>query len=122
MRVSKVLTDLQTIRFTDQDNKRRYICFTPRVGQVALLEFDQGIKPEPFSFKLTPAQIIEPQHRPQKPKPGEPGKGPSKPRVANSNKDGYRRPVKIGGAAMATSVGLRRKFGLRQMGAAPKQQ
>ena len=121
MRVTKVLTDLQTIRFTDMDNKRRYVCFTPRVGQVALLEFDQGNKPEPFSFRLTPAQIIEPQHRAQKPKPGEPGRGPSKPRVANTNKDGYRRPVKIGGAAMATSVGLRREFGLRQMGAAPKQ-
>ena len=118
-KISKVLTDLQTVRFTDLETKRRYICFTPREGQVALLQFDQGIKPEPFHFRLKPVQIIEKQHRARKAKAGEPGTGASKPRLAlrATNGGGYTRPIKHGGRALVTSVGQRREFGLRGMGA-----
>jgi hypothetical protein len=122
MRVGKVLTDLQTIRFTDLDEKRRYICFTPREGQLALLTFDQGMKPEPFSFRLKPVQIIEKQHRERKATADQPGKGVSKPEIAiqmTGGHGGYSRPVKVGGKALATtSVGLRREFGLRRLGVA----
>jgi hypothetical protein len=109
LRIGKVLTDLQTVRFSDLDKKVRYICFTPRVAQVALLDFDQGKWPTPFKFRLAPVQIIAQQHR-AKPKP--------RARLATrpTNSGGYTRPIKHGGEALATTVGLRREFGLRQMG------
>jgi hypothetical protein len=115
IRLGKVTTDLQTIRFSDLDKKVRYICFTPRVGQLALLQFDHGVKPEPFSFQLRPIQIIEQQHRERKATADKPGKGPSKPTLATRDKHGTGVPVIIGGQALV-SVGLRREFGLRQMG------
>jgi len=49
-----VSVDLQTIRFTDPDPKRpyRYTYLTPRRGQVALVDFDQGRGIEPFEVQL----------------------------------------------------------------------
>jgi hypothetical protein len=109
-KIGKVLTDLQTIRFTDLKKAVRYICFTPRVGQLALLAFDQGVKPEPFGFHLRPVQILPRQSR---------GKRLPRPRVAISvKKDGIirDRPMKHGGSALPITVGLRREFGLRSLG------
>jgi hypothetical protein len=82
---------------------------------LALLQFDQGIKPEPFSFKLRPVQIIAVQHRERRAAAGKPGKGPSKPTIVTRDKYGTGVPVILGGKALV-SVGLRREFGLRQMG------
>jgi hypothetical protein len=113
-KIGKVLTDLQTIRFTDLKRKIRYVCFTPRVGQLALLAFDQGKKPEPFSFRLKPVQVIAPSEKQVKKTAEKAGKGPSKPRAAI--RKGSTRPIKHGGMALATSVGLRREFGMRQLG------
>jgi hypothetical protein len=48
----RVSVDLQTIRFTAKDGKYRYTYLTPRVGQVALVNFDQGILPAPFTMLL----------------------------------------------------------------------
>jgi hypothetical protein len=117
-RIGKVLTDLQTIRFTDLKKKLRIICFTPREAQLALLKFDQGVKPEPFVFRLKPVQIISKAQRAVKAKDGQPSKAPAKPRLATrpTNKGGYTRPIKHGGPSLPITVGLRREFGLRQMG------
>lgn len=108
-RIGKVLTDLQTVRFTDLDNKTRYVCFTPRVAQMALLAFDHGVTPTPFGFRLSPAQVITPQHR------ARPRKR-ARVAMAPTSGGGHTRPIKHGGIALATTVGLRREFGLRQMG------
>lgn len=54
-----VSVDLQTIRFTHKKLRRRYIFLTPRRGQVELIKFDQGIKPEPFSMQLQRGQVID---------------------------------------------------------------
>jgi hypothetical protein len=114
LRIGKVLTDLQTIRFVDLDTGRKYICFTPRIGQIALLQFDKEIKPEPFHFKLKPVQIIEKQHRERKRTGDQPGKAPAKPRVVMQKRG---TPVVIGGRALAMiATGQRREFGLRGMG------
>jgi hypothetical protein len=61
-----VSVDLATIRFTDPANGRRYIYLTPIPAQVALLEFDQGRKPDPFTVKVHAAQIVEPKRKPVK--------------------------------------------------------
>jgi hypothetical protein len=52
-----VSVDLQTIRFSDPGKHRRYTYLTPRVAQIALVDFDQGITPEPFSFTLRRGQV-----------------------------------------------------------------
>ena len=54
---SKVAVDLQTIRFSDLKKGLRYTYLTPRVAQVALIKFDQGLKPEPFAFRLRGGQV-----------------------------------------------------------------
>jgi hypothetical protein len=47
-----VLVDLQSIRFTDREKGFRYIYMTPRAVQRRLINFEQGVKPAPFSFLL----------------------------------------------------------------------
>jgi hypothetical protein len=53
----KIAVDLATIRFTDPKKRVRYTYLTPRIAQVELVKFDQGIKTEPFSFQLRAAQV-----------------------------------------------------------------
>lgn len=108
-RIGKVLTDLQTIRFTDLAKKTRYICFTPRAAQLALLAFDQGVKPEPFGFHLRPVQII---------KTGTTPRAKTRRLAVTKSKStgGHARPIIHGGPSLPTTIGLRREFGLRQMG------
>lgn len=52
-----ISVDLQTIRFSDPKKGLRYTYLTPRIGQVALVNFDQGIKPDPFELPLRGAQV-----------------------------------------------------------------
>ncbi len=106
-KVGKVLTDLQTIRFTDKKKGVRYVCFTPRSVQEALLKFDQGQKPEPFSFRLSPVQIL---------KSGKSGRAKARIAMKKVNGKPAGRPIKHGGAPLPTTIGLRREFGLRAMG------
>lgn len=56
-RASHVAVDISTIRFTDPEKRQRYTFLTPRRAQVALLQFDQGIKPDPFQFQLKRAHV-----------------------------------------------------------------
>lgn len=52
-----VSVDLQTIRFTDAKRGMRYTYLTPRIAQIALLKFDQGITPTEFEFQLRGGQV-----------------------------------------------------------------
>lgn len=52
-----VSVDLQTIRFSEPEKHLRYTYLTPRVAQIALVNFDQGRKPEPFTFQLRRGQV-----------------------------------------------------------------
>lgn len=117
-RIGKVLTDLQTIRFTDLDKKRRIICWTPRLGQLKLLEFDHGVKPTPFSFRLRAVQIIESKSRAKRSKTRQGNK--PKLVVKKDGKGGYSHIVKQGGAAIPIAIGQRREFGLHSLGVWPK--
>jgi hypothetical protein len=53
-----ISVDLATIRFTDKSAGVRYIYLTPRGAQQALLQFDDGEKPEAFSFTLRDAHVV----------------------------------------------------------------
>src|SRR5260221_2046 len=59
-----VSVDLQTIRFSDRNKGYRYTYLTPRSAQIALIEFDQGTTPEPFSFQLRGGQVTFSGSRP----------------------------------------------------------
>ena len=54
--VKRVSVDLATIRYTYKG--KRYVHLTPRPGQVALLQFDNGEPLAPFKLKLgRPSQV-----------------------------------------------------------------
>jgi hypothetical protein len=52
-----IASDLQSIRITDPQRGLRYTYLTPRTAQLALLAFDQGKKPPPFSFSLSSGHV-----------------------------------------------------------------
>jgi hypothetical protein len=60
-----IAVDLQTIRFTNREKGYRYTFLTHRIAQVALVQFDQGIMPEPFKFRLTGAHVTKMLHKPK---------------------------------------------------------
>jgi hypothetical protein len=62
---SHVSVDLQTIRFTDQAKGLRYTYLTPRAAQVALINFDAGVTPEPLDFMLRGGQVTKSGTRPR---------------------------------------------------------
>jgi hypothetical protein len=105
-----VSVDLQTIRWTDHTKGLRYTYLTPRVGQVALVKFDQGIPPVPFSFQLRKGQVTASQsprlkaHR-------------AKLKTTELQVDGDLNnvPRRVGGKPppLAAHHGTRRAFGLR---------
>lgn len=62
-----VSVDLQTIRFSNPRTRKRYVYLTPRQGQVALVNFDQGAKPEPFTLALQRPQVVDiPERTPRR--------------------------------------------------------
>jgi len=52
-----ISVDLATIRFSDPKRGLRFTYMTPRIGQVELVKFDQGVKPKPYSFQLRAPQV-----------------------------------------------------------------
>jgi hypothetical protein len=53
-----IAVDIQTVRFSDPTKRERYVYLTPRRLQQAIIDFDQGDRPEPFSFSLYTGQTI----------------------------------------------------------------
>jgi hypothetical protein len=130
-----VIVDLQLIRFSDPKSGRRYEYLTPQRCQVGLVDFDQGIPPEPFEFRLqggfsrpmwkkSPAPKDDKDHNSDKigeKKPhvqpvivGEPGHGP--PTVVSNNPRSTPASIAVGGDKKAiwnVPNSRRRVFGLR---------
>ena len=110
-----IATDLQTTRYTDLVRRERYVFLTARVAQIALVAFDQGLKPEPFSFRLQRGQTIPMQTTAAgKAYYKKRGKATRTRLVAKKLADrtligGTAPPV----AALNTSKGQRREFGMR---------
>lgn len=97
--------DLATIRFSI--GEWRYIVLTPQIGQISLVQFDQGEHVNPFRLTLKPAQKLPRQRH-------------TKPEVKNVRKTIKERPIIIGGTpppmgplANVNYRGKRREFGLR---------
>jgi hypothetical protein len=130
-----VSVDLQTVRFTDTRDRKRYVYLTPRRAQEALIRFDQGEKSEPFRFFLRDPQVIplrEVNRGHQKrdaekaeaaavAKAATPKKKPAAKKAALKNTTHPSdRPRKEGGqppptAVLSNAKGRTREFGLRSL-------
>lgn len=56
---SHISVDLQSIRFSDRKKRLRYTYLTPRPIQVGIVDFDQGVTPEPVTCLLRNGQVTE---------------------------------------------------------------
>lgn len=54
---TRVAVEISTTRFTDPERGLRYVYLTPYKAQEALLEFDEGTPPAPFTFILKNAHV-----------------------------------------------------------------
>jgi len=54
--VKHISVDIGSIRYSDPKKGLRYTFLTPRPAQWALVQYDQGVKPEPFNFDLRGGQ------------------------------------------------------------------
>jgi len=54
---SSISVDIQTIRFSLPEKRLRDTYLTPRIAQEAIIKFDQGETPDPFSFRLQGAHV-----------------------------------------------------------------
>lgn len=124
-----ISTDLQTIRVSDQSAKLRYIYFTPRPAQERIVDFDEGLGVEPFTFVLQrAAQILrtrDPDQQRQTRERAATGKNfntHNDPKVAQ-RVGGRAVPTVIGGRAPPRAIvsGTRRAFGIKGLrGAKPR--
>lgn len=125
----RIAVDLQTIRFTDPKKGLRYTFLTPRIGQLTIIKFDQGVRPEPFTTRLRNGQVtIGGSARSQTKKPLTEGQLAQRRRAsaASRAKLGKARlrsggpeastvPDRIGGKTPPVAPGRRRAFGLRAL-------
>lgn len=115
-----ISVDVQTIRFSIPEREIRCTYLTPRIAQLGIVNFDQGVTPKPFSFQLFGAQVTKMMRRAK-------GQVPPRPRTeaqkaATAKATAVLRPVngnhgvpdKIGGKTPPVSrYAHRREFGLR---------
>jgi hypothetical protein len=120
-----VSVDLQTIRVSDAKKNLRYVFLTPRMAQVALVDFDQGSEVEPFSFRLRGAHVM---NRPfggseaakERAKKGARASALARATMREESKIGI--PIRVGGkppplqkTADGVPYSRRREFGLRAL-------
>lgn len=120
-----VSVDLQTIRFSNPVKGLRYTYLTPRIAQIALVQFDQGIRPEPQEVLLRNGQVTAAGRRMPTSKPL--SEAQLKQRQVAYKKSGLAKaklhsetssgtvPAKVGGKTPPIAAGKRRAFGLRGM-------
>jgi len=117
------LIDLQTIRVTDPKRGLRYTYLTPRIAQEALVRWDKGIKPPPFSFVLRGGHVTKAYQR-KDAKAISPKQLAARQRAAQKMLDLQKTrlrsrddhaPVRVGGKTPPLNVpySRRREFGVR---------
>ena len=109
-----ISVDLQTIRITDRKKGLRFTYLTPRACQQLLINFDEGINPKPFSFRLKAAHVSRSSVGTGVGKIKNGKKLPNKAMVVTSDGEGTV-ARRVGGRPppKAPSSNTRREFGLR---------
>lgn len=117
----RVRVDLQSISWSDYTQNQRVTYLTPRVAQLALINFDQGTHEHPFKFQLPSKPVLTRKTR-QAGESERASKHPKKTTVkarARRTVDGGSELTVDGGRPLPTAalanVGKRRAFGLRAM-------
>lgn len=125
----KVAVDIQTIRFTDPKRGLRYTYLTPRPVQIAIINFDQGIRPNAFEISLRNGQVTASGRNEnvnqmgKRPLSAAQKKSIAKARAAKQKLDkatlvarqkGHV-PDKVGGKPPPMAPGRRRAFGVRAL-------
>lgn len=120
----RVAVDISTCRFSDLKKGFRYTYLTPRVAQEALVDFDEGLAPKPFSFTLRGAHVSRAGH-PKSPNQGtkaqatkatRQGKVPTRAKLVGRH-DRSITPRRVGGSP-PPQLHIRREFGMRAFRAA----
>ena len=113
---SSVSVDIQTCRFTAPEKGLRYVYLTPRMAQVALLDFDQGILPEPFEITLKAAHVVRSHQGTKVFKEANPETvdplAKASTRQIDGSAGGRSNPVRVGGRA-PPQMKMFRRFGLK---------
>ena len=115
--VKNVSVDLATVRFTDKKTGSRYTYMTPRAAQQALVQFDNGQKPDPFRIRLQTLFQIRPKPTIARRSPTQ-GIASEGTILSEKYHGGIKEPapVKIGGQPMPkAALGYIRRFGLRTL-------
>jgi hypothetical protein len=123
----RVAVDLQTIRFTDPRRPLRYVYLTPRICQEALIQWDQGVVPRSFEFKLRGAHVLaageshlrKPLTRAEKAartRDRRAAKRMRRPRIVSRNRRLKTLEVVGGRAAPISRFARMRTFGIRALG------
>src|SRR2546430_6620598 len=107
--IKNVSVDLATIRFTDKKSGVRYTYMTPYYAQQALVQFEEGKKPQPFTFTLSTLFQARPKPLGHKTPTQVVFQGD---KSTAGGKSHAQAPVKIGGKP-APIVQRIRRFGLR---------
>jgi hypothetical protein len=107
----RIIVDTQSIRYTLDD--KRYLHFTPRAVQQSIVDFDEGITPDPFRFRLQPAvQVVQADSRSR-------AKDPAKAKVrTHAHKGRPGKEIKFqkqGGQLPPKGKRSSRAFGMRNM-------
>jgi hypothetical protein len=106
---SGVSVDLQTIRLSDRNERKRYIFLTPLVAQQAIVDFDQGKAPLPFTVKLRNPQVTNIGRGNRQ--------GARNLGLRKSSGLGSHEAVITGGRPPPKAAGQTRRFGLRGLSA-----
>jgi hypothetical protein len=123
--ITGVAVDVATIRWTDPTKRFRFVYLTPRVAQLALIDYDRGINPQPFAFKLHRAvQIARRQRTKATTEPTKPQRRTRRrdahfaplgaPRIQGEG-HGAQPPVVGGKAPPPANLSKTRRFGARLM-------
>jgi hypothetical protein len=119
-----IAVDVQTIRWSDPERGLRYTYLTPRLVQEKIVQFDQGVLPEAFSFQLRQGQVtlmMKRRNSGAAPRPRTPAQLANDERFARLNKKEFRAgfagvPTVSGGTPPPlSSFARRRAFGLRAL-------
>lgn len=127
---TKHSVDLQTIRLTDPKRGLRYTYLTPRIAQEALVRWDMGIKPTPFSFVLRGGQVTrafkrkaketDPKKLAQRQRNAQKMVALNKARLSARNRSNHSVPDRVGGKTPPLGrdkhdvpYSRRREFGIR---------
>jgi hypothetical protein len=110
-----VAVDISTCRFTDPKKGHRYVYLTPRVAQAALVDFDEGILPAPFSFHLRGPHVTTAnkyQKKTDEPSGTKEQDDLAKVKLVPDAKTRTKIPARLGGRR-PPQLHLRREFGVR---------